>query len=233
MWIDLEKKEYRLLLSLLLIDAAFIVAHILKFSTNLVSSYLFSLEQNKGYAEIYQDIKGVWIVALLVYLLIRRRKIFYAIWLLLFGFILLNNVMTFHESIAGSLSTNLMPFDWPLSYKVKLGEMGLYMMIGIPTLIFIGATYRKSAPEEQTVTRALLWLFALLMVFALGVDLLHIGIRRIFDTQLVYEIMGGIEEGGEMVVMSFIYAYLFGLDGRSAKTQKHEITKDYLPGRSV
>jgi|GEM_PF-1249641 hypothetical protein len=217
MRIDLEKKEYRLLFSLLLIDAIFIVAHILKFSTNLVSSYLFSLEQNKGYAEIYQDIKGVWIVVFLVYLFIRRRKIVYSVWLLLFGFILLNNVMTFHESIAGSLSTNLMPFDWPLAYKVKLGELALYLMIGIPTMLFIGISYRRSAPEEQSVTRTLLWLFALLMVFALGVDLLHIGIRRIFDTQLVYEIMGGLEEGGEMVVMSLIYAYLFGVDESSTK----------------
>jgi len=84
-------------------------------------------------------------------------------------------------------------------------------------MLFIGISYRRSAPEEQSVTRTLLWLFALLMVFALGVDLLHIGIRRIFDTQLVYEIMGGLEEGGEMVVMSLIYAYLFGVDESSTK----------------
>lgn len=211
MRIDLEKKAHRLLLSLLLMDIAFIGAHVLKFSTNLVSSYLFSLEQNKGYAEIYQDIKEIWIVALLFYLLLRRRKAMYGVWLLLFGILLLNNVMTFHVRIAGSLSANLMPFNWPVSYKVKLGELILYLAIGMPALGFFWLTDKKNAPRERAVTRRLLILFIWLAVFALGVDLLHIGVRYFFDTQIVYAIMGGIEEGGEMIVMSFVYAYLFGL----------------------
>ena len=215
MQIDLEKKEHRLLISLLMIDLAFITAHILKFSTNLVSSYLFSIEQNKGYAEIYQEIKEIWIVALLCYLLVRRREAIYAIWMSFFGFLLLNGVLTFHERIAGSLSTHLMPFAWPIAYKVKLGELALFAVIGVVLWVSLKLIYPKSGAHEQAVSRKLLYLLIWLMFFALGVDLLHIGIRKIFDMQIVYDVMGGIEEGGEMIVMSFIYAYLFSLEGDS------------------
>lgn len=208
----LRNPENRFLLSLLIVDVAFIVLHCLKYSTGLVSFYLFDIDENRGYAEIYQAIKEFWIVITLLFFALKRRKAIYWFWIILFSFMLLGDVIVFHEHVAGYLTNNLFAAHELRKIRVKLGEMVVYAAIGIPLLLSMCAVHKRSTHEERVISSRLAQLFFMLMVFAVLVDLVYFSVQLFADWDVLLFVLATVEESGEMVLVSVIYAFLFNLN---------------------
>jgi len=211
MKLGLHKPENRLLFSLLVVDALFIFFHILKYSTGYVSSYLFDIDQNKGYAEIYQSIKELWIVMILFYFALKRRKAIYWAWIIIFSVLLLNDVMIYHENIAGNLSDYLFSAHELRKVREKLGEIVVYAAIGFPLLLFMRAVHSRADQDDKDISGKLTRLFIILMIFVVFVDLVYFGVQLFVDWDVLLYGLVAIEEAGEMIMISIIYGFLFSL----------------------
>ena len=211
MKIGLEKDTVRFLYLLLLVDAIFIVLHIVHTYTNLLPELIFSIEQDRSYAEMFQYIKELWIVALLFFMAIRNMKLTYFLWACLFVYLLLDDSFRLHERLAYFVVTwfGIQP-EFGLR-ALDIGELVVSSCIGIFFLVAIWAVYYKSSFSERRTAKRLGALVVLLAVFGVLLDMLHILIHG-FGAAIV---AGMIEDGGEMIVMSVITWYVFTLNSTS------------------
>jgi hypothetical protein len=75
--LHLSNRSNRLLYLFLALDITFIALHIIYTYTGLISNSSFSIEQDRGYAEIFQYFKEYWSVLLLSMLALRKRSFLY------------------------------------------------------------------------------------------------------------------------------------------------------------
>ena len=197
------------LLLLLVADCAFIFLNFLLW-TPLLNNPLFSLEKDGGYPEIYQYIKEFWIVGLLLSILIKTRAVGYSVWVLLFIYLLLDDALQIHETFGAYIATRLelTPF---LGLRAKdFGELAISAMAAALFLTPLIFFYVRGSGTFKQVTRHLLLLLFALAIFGIFFDMLHVAVNM---GKKVYFLLAVVEDGGEMVVMSFIawYAFLLSL----------------------
>ncbi len=204
-----ETSASTFLLLLLVIDCAFIVLHFWWW-TPLLNTPLLSLEKDQGYPEIYQYIKELGIVVLLLSILTKTRVAGYSAWVLLFLYLLLDDALQIHEDYGYYISTRL-DFTPALRLRAQdFGELAVSAMIAalfLPSLILF---YVRGVDAFKRVTRHLLLLLLALAFFGIFVDMLHIALKG----RMISYWWGAVEDGGEMVVMSFIAWYVFLLNVR-------------------
>ena len=95
--LNLRDKTTTFLLLLLTADTIFIILHIIHTYTDYLGNSNFSIQKDRGYAEIFQYIKEFCIALLLLYLAIKRRNLLYLSWSALFGYVLLDDFLKIHE----------------------------------------------------------------------------------------------------------------------------------------
>ncbi|MBN2452867.1 MAG: hypothetical protein JXB40_01220 [Candidatus Omnitrophica bacterium] len=204
MKIDLENKSNKLLFLLLLADFVFIIIHCV-FRLHLLLNARFSIEQDFGYAEIYQFIKEYWVVVLLFIAAVKRRHFIYFSWALLFLYLLFDDVFQFHETLACYFASCL---NLPSIFHLRaqdIGELGVSVFFGFLLFAFIWVLYLFSDRAAKQLSRHLFILVALLAFFGVLVDMLHIVLPW------GESILALIEDGGEMLMMSIIVWYVFNL----------------------
>src|SRR5690606_33827015 len=86
-----------LLFLLLAADAAFVLLHVVNENTSLFENRMYSVDRDRGYAEFFQYVKLYWIVLTLALLLWRTRSAVYAAWVVVFGYLLLDDAAQIHE----------------------------------------------------------------------------------------------------------------------------------------
>jgi hypothetical protein len=91
MKLDVNTNSNRLLYLFLATDFVLISLHILYLTTDILSNSYFSIEQDRGYGELFQYIKEYWIAILLSLLAWRNRSFLYLGWSLLFFYLLLDD----------------------------------------------------------------------------------------------------------------------------------------------
>jgi hypothetical protein len=129
MKIDLEKDK--LLFLLILTDLVFILLHIIHIFTALLPSSLYSLAMDRGYAEFFQYMKMLWILVLFLGLGIKRRRLIFVIYSVLFTYFLIDDSFEFHER-AGALLAELFNFQPALGLRaVDFGELAVSAFFGI------------------------------------------------------------------------------------------------------
>lgn len=166
----------------------------------------FSLGHDFGHAEVYQYIKLFWISGLLFAIFICRHMFIYLCWTILFVFLLLDDALQVHENVGQYLSRELAlnPF-WGLRSQ-DLGELIASAIAGAVLLIPLALTHLLSKSPERAVSFRLALLFAILVFFGVGVDMLHSAAGSILKKPL-----GIVEDGGEMVVVSLMCWFIFGV----------------------
>ncbi|MGQ0553490.1 MAG: hypothetical protein ACT4PU_09760 [Planctomycetota bacterium] len=197
---------------LLLADALFIGLHLLLLATPLLSSPLYSLETDRGYAEWFQYLKELWIVALLLLLLQRTRELGYLAWALLFAYLLSDDALKLHERWGYALGER-----WQLGPVLglrpdDLGEVAVCVLVGGSLLLLIGWVHRRGSPAFRQASRSLLRLLVLLACFGVGLDLLGMTLER---GSVAKHVVGALEDGGEMIVMSLIAWQAFRLHAQA------------------
>jgi hypothetical protein len=191
----------RLLLGLLLAaDGLFIVLHIA-----YRGEARLSLATDRGPAEIFQYVKEYWATALLLVLAVRHGAAVFVAWAAVFAYFLADDALMVHERIGKRLITWL-ELSPVLGIRAQdVGEGIVSITAACVLLAAITLAHRRAGVLARSRSRTLVRLAAALVAFGVGVDVIHEMIPR----GSVYEVLTVVEDGGEMLVMSIVVAFVF------------------------
>lgn len=196
--------NYRKLLFILIaIDLIFIALHISRGIFGFPQKSAFSIAQERGYAEIYQYLKELSVAFMLYKLGELRREKLYLSWSFMYLYIFLDDFIGLHE-LGGRLSTTILPNSLPLNIQVNdLGEVLFSLAaFGICGLLILIA-YLRSKPDIRRTSHPLILLLFLLIFTGGALDFVH----SLVSIPVIWDILGLLEDGGEMLVMSFTVYY--------------------------
>ena len=175
------------------------------FSDIGISSYMFSLTHDGGVGEIYQYLKMYWIVLLLVGVSVRSGKLAYLSWTFLFLFLLLDDSLQIHEQL-GAIVSSRMGYTAALHLRAQdLGELTVVCLAGLFLGSLLSLTCWRGDPQFRRISRDLALLVGLVVLFVVGIDMLH----GISDIDAVIAARALLEDGGEIVAMSFVCWYVY------------------------
>ena len=219
---DLENDK--LFFLLILADLSFIFLHILHTNSSLLPNNLFSIDKDRGYAEIFQYIKEFWVAILFFLLGIKKRKLLYIVFSLLFLFLFIDDSFELHERF-GAFLADLFHFQPMLGLRARdFGELVVSAFFGTLFFLSIGIIHYQSDNFTRTVSKYILGLIVLLVTFGIMIDMLEI----IVEHPLVNPVLVIVEEGGEMIVMSTITWFVFRLNLNSAHDEIPFLWKNSL-----
>lgn len=230
---DLSARSAASLRTLLICaDVVFIILHVIYFQTELLESSLFSLSRDHGYSEFFQYTKFLWVVLLLTGVALTARTPGYLTWSALFGYFLADDSLQIHEQLGRVIARNLEIVP-PLNLRLQdIGELIVAAVAGGVLFSLLILAFWRGSTQFRKVSLDLFIFLSMLIFFGIGIDLIHeaVGAQGILD-ELVFRIL---EEGGEMLVTSFIVWYIFLLHLRDGNIGwfLHEHLLRLLPPRA-
>jgi hypothetical protein len=191
------------------IDLLFIAVHVLHVWSPALKAGHYSLEADGGMAEMYQYIKFIWLSGCLVLAFLQTRLPVYLGWMLLFGFLLLDDAIQMHER-AGWWFADQFGFSAALGLRAKdFGEIAFAACIGITAVALVLLTFWRGAAQSKHVSADILCLLCVLAFFGVFFDAIHT--VAYFESPSLAPVLALIEDGGEMIVVSVITAYAFDI----------------------
>ncbi len=214
---DLEKESGRLLVLLIFVDVTFMLIHVFLYKMQAVDDphllNLLSIEIDLGYSEIFQYIKEYWIALLLLIFALKKKHIIYFSWSLLFLYFLFDDSLQIHEKLGESLVNH---FNVQPMFGLRandLGELGVSLFFASFLFSFIAIAYYFSDSVAKKISKDLFIGVLSVAFFGVVIDMLHM-IVPVAGKAL----WGLIEDGGEMIIMSFIVWYVFKIKLTSKKS---------------
>jgi hypothetical protein len=214
-----HKKSATLLLpALLLADLVFIILHMGHSLTPYFANLQFNIEVDKGYAERYQYLKYLGIIFIFAGLCIKRRTLVFVPWALLFGYFLLDDGWQMHERLGAWIGEEI-SFTPPFGLrKVDMGELVVAITAGLILLPSFLLAYHFTSSSVKKIFHDLLILLALLLSFAIGVDMVHAAFTGSPRMELI---LGVIEDGGELIAVSLLAWYAYFLTHQPAAKENY------------
>ncbi|OKH37524.1 hypothetical protein NIES2119_12495 [[Phormidium ambiguum] IAM M-71] len=200
-------QSIRLFYLFLVTDIAFMLLHLIHHYTGLITNSAFSLETDRGFAEVFQYIKEYWIAIILVFLAVKTRMFLYGSWSLLFFYLLLDDAGKIHERL-GTVFTKQLAI--PGMFNLRGQDFGELLVISIVVVVFltlITITYRFGDATARKVSKHLIMMMFALAFCGVILDLFHIAA----SSPGLDPILMLLEDGGELVIMSFIAGYILSL----------------------
>lgn len=200
------------LLQLLLVTDAFLIGlHLLHLYSGSFRDKYFSIEQNRGLGESFQYVKLFWMAVALTALATRRRSWLYLGWAALSAWMLTDDSFEVHENVGRWLGER-----WALPAVMglrgsDLGELLFWGAVGFLLLAWIGLAHRRSPVAARSASRTLFFLLIALVFVGAGVDVVHVIVERLLDSSALNAVLGVVEDGGEMVVVSFMTWFVLRL----------------------
>ncbi len=189
-------------------DLAFIVLHVIHKMTPHLRSTLYSIERDRGYAEFFQYAKYFWMLILVVFAMRAWRSFGFLSWFAIIAYLLCDDAFTIHENLGRTIAAEI-TFQPPMNLRRQdFGELAVYASAGLILVGLLAATYRWGTVEFRRCTRKFLGYLAALVFFGVIVDMIHETTARGTRLRLALAI---IEEGGEMIVASFMLCFIFSL----------------------
>ena len=167
------------------------------------------IDADGGLPEIFNYIKIFMIVVLMVILVARHRKFIYLALALLFTVVLLDDSLGFHEK-GGELMADWLGLEpmWGMR-DVDFGEVITWALIGLVIMPVSIIGLKQAKPPDSDNAWTILMTFAWLLFFAIFIDqFYHIARDWFPDADVV---LGSLEDGGEMVSITFASAISFAL----------------------
>lgn len=203
---QVKRGSIEFLYLLLGVDLLFILLNLLHVYTPYFRDPSYSIETDRGFAEIFQYVQEYWLILLFGWLAFSGAP-GYLTWALLFGYIVIDDAFTIHERL-GVVVANLFSYH-PLLLRARdFGELTVLGAIGGIFLILLSATYYWGSAMFKQVCKTLLLLMCALVFFGVVVDMLHILTGK---ASVLTPIFALLEDGGEMVVMSVLCWYVYNL----------------------
>ncbi len=202
--LDLKNYHNRLFILLISADLIFIIIHCLNIYGLIERNNLYSIVNEHGYSEIFQYLKEFWVFIILFHLFVKKRSVTLLIWAFLFLYVLLDDSLTIHETL-GEYLANYFEIKPRFNLRsVDFGELLVSFTVGCSFMVLLLLTYLRSKYNFQKISQHLFTFLLALAFFGIFIDMLHV----FFDDN---HKLGLIEDGGEMLVMSIITAYVFKL----------------------
>ncbi|MCY7277757.1 MAG: hypothetical protein LH702_29475 [Phormidesmis sp. CAN_BIN44] len=205
----------KLLFLLLMTDICFVVFHVFFLSGSWKDLYPdpylnpYSIETDRGFAEFFQYMKEYWCVLLLGLIVVKKRSPLYLSWMFLFLYILVDDFAAIHEQL-GSIISNSLGFIPMLRLRGQdFGELFVFASVGLFLLIYVGIAYRLGDSLFRKASKSLITMLFTLALFGVLVDLLHV-----MAPAKLTNVMGLLEDGGEMIVISVMTTFIFVLSER-------------------
>ena len=205
MLFKLDRSSDRLLLLLVSADIFFILLHIFHFYTPFFALPGYSLFRDRGFSEVYQYVKEYWIALLLLMFAIRSRKLCYLTWSALFGYLLIDDSSGLHERYGGKFAAY---FDFHPAFGLRAKDFGELVVTGLASLFFFSfilASYVLSDEKEKRFSRYLAVILFGLGFFGVFMDM----VDMMVNNPVLARILGTVEDGGEMLVMSIAVWFVF------------------------
>lgn len=208
-WLPTNQDLFFLLL--LAADALFILLGIGHAFTPYFADPSYSLSRDRGFAEIFQYVQEYWIVGLFLLLAVRNGW-GYGVWMLLFGYLLVDDSVRLHEQIGYALEGYFANLAFAGLRGRDFGELLVLGVVGGIFLLLIAFAYWRGSPMFRKVCRRLFLLLVALAFAGVALDMVHIVVgKSTGERSALYEVMTILEDGGEMVIMSVICWYVFSL----------------------
>ncbi len=197
---------YVLLLVLLFVDVALIVLHAFNGSGGQARRELFQIDAQYGLGSIVMFAKlafAIWLLSEIRY--IRRDRAF-DFWKFLFLYVLLDDIFEI-STHAGRWVGTLFSFEEFMGLApADYGKFAFAIGGGLIVSAFLGYLLRRSSRNFVSASFAIFVLLSAFAFFAVFFDIVHAFFNE--DPRLGFA-FGMLEEGGEMIVISFLVAYLF------------------------
>lgn len=192
---------------LILADLLFVVMYGLHVIGPFFSSSLFSIESDLGLAEVFQYVKELAIMLLLVSVARRLGVSGLYAWAAVFLYVVVDDAFSLHENLGEHLA-QVAEFAPDFLRPRDVGELLVSAVAGGILFSAVGLSYWFGGSLFRSITHDLLLLFAGLVFFGVFVDMVHGGVRM---GAVVARVLALIEDGGEMVMMSLILTYAWAL----------------------
>jgi hypothetical protein len=166
----------------------------------------FSLYRDRGFAELFQYTKILAIVLLLAGIALRAGYR-YLIWCSLFFYFLLDDALQLHERLGAAVAAGL---EFPPAFQLRaqdLGELTVVAGVGVPFAVLLALVWWRADESFRRDSRELALLVGGLAVVGVVLDMLNMMLR----VPLLAGLIGVLEDGGEMVMMSLICWYTYRL----------------------
>lgn len=203
----LNDRSASLFLVLLLCgDLAFVVLHFINALIPTLKMSMLSLEMDRGYPEMYQYLKYLWIIIILIFASLKNASLSYFSWASVFTYLLLDDSLRIHERAGSYIAANLslVPI---LGLRLQdYGELAVSAAAGIILFLPLVWAYRSGSRMYKKIFQDFALLMFILIFFGVVVDMAHVAIQLGFKVNFV---LGTIEDGGEMLSVSFILWYAF------------------------
>jgi hypothetical protein len=199
---------------LLLIGLHLLYIYSRYFSDIGFSSSAFSVTRDGGLGETYQYLKMFWIVLLLTGVSVRTGRLSYVSWALLFLYLLLDDSLQLHERLGSMVASRM---GYAPAFHLRAQDFGELTVVGSVGLFFacvLALTWWRGDQEFRRVSRGLALLFGVVVLFGVGVDMLH----SMADSPALTAALALLEDGGEMVAMSFVCWYAYRVFLRQSST---------------
>lgn len=178
---------------------------------------MYTLGHDRGYAEFFQYIKQYWIVILLGLLALNRLALIYVSWSLVFAYLLVDDAPSIHETY-GLYAANVVSIKPMFGLLARdVGELLVTGVVGAALLVPLIVAYSRCDSYEKTFSRYLVALFGFLAFFGVLVDTVHAMSRN----TALFNPLGILEDGGEMVVMSLMLWFVFRHNLGSKPDREH------------
>lgn len=193
-------------LSLLIaIDVVYIALYLSMSYLGRPGGPLYDLGADRSYSEFYQFAKEAWVILILAVLARRRRAGVYVAWALVCAYFLVDDALQLHER-AGWVIRDMVP-GRP-GAAVHLGELAFVAVVGLALVTIVAVTHVLADRRDRAVSTVLIVLFSALIFFGIVVDAIH---HLLFPGPELRVLFTTIEDGGELIVLSVLVAFLFAV----------------------
>lgn len=222
-----DTKGRRFLGAFLVADLAFIGAFVLyayaehygvrdsPFHGNVNFSFV-----DGSYPEIYGYAKEALLTLLFVTVYARTRQVVYLALALLFAICALDDSLALHEA-AGRLLAGT------TGLSRSAGEFAGWCLLGSVPMLALVPAYRRSDITSRYHAEAVLLGFAILLFFAIGMDVVHAVVQRyIRGFQTVLTI---VEDGGELLTLTLLCMVSLAINRLAAESPPPERRSSHPP----
>ncbi len=197
-----------LLMVMLAMDVALILAHAFRAELPFLREGLFDIEGQFGLSALMIFAQFAAMIFFLSEIKYNRRDRAFDFWKYLLLYILADDIFEISEH-AGEILGELFSFETLFGLTpADYGKFAFAIGGGLAASAFLGYLLRRSSREFVSTSFAIFVLLSCFAFFAVVFDIIHAAFDK--DPRLGFA-FSILEEGGEMIVLSFMTAFLYYL----------------------
>jgi hypothetical protein len=204
----------QLLCVLLITDFSFFALHICHSLAGIPPDGAVAISRPRGFPETVQYIKFFWAALLFLLMWTRHHRLTYILFAGVFLYLLVDDACEIHENIGIWFEGKYPDLVFLATTPEHIGEALALMGCGSVVLIALAIGYLRAPVSERPLLKPCLWMLGIFAFFVFVVDTLHAPFYG--DRWYIDRIFQFVEEGGEMISMSFILAYVLELSTKSS-----------------